>query len=320
MRKGRDTVDAAAKPPRRRMWEKRDAALVAVVLIGLATIVLLARFIEAHPAPDLSARFETEELYVTPGAARRMSLGFNAVVADWYWLRTLQYVGRRLVKHQGADINIDDLGSLRIKQLAPLLERAMTLDPQFIAVYEYGAMVLPAVDAEAAFRVLRKGIEANPAAWRLHHYLGYIHWQRGQFQEASEAYAAGADVQGAPSWMRVMAAQMQVSGGSRAVARDIYERMYAEADDEQVKTTALKRLLQIDSLDERDAIRRVLGDHRARTGNCARQWREVAPLLRAARLRVDDAGVPLDPTGIPYALDSATCEVKLGEQSEIPRR
>lgn len=313
-------MDATAKFPRRRVWGKRDVALVAVVLIGLATIVLLARFIEAHPAPDLSARFETEELYVTPGAARRMSLGFNAIVADWYWLRTLQYVGRKLVNNQGGDINIDDLGSLRIKQLVPLLDHAVALDPQFIAVYEYGAMVLPAVDADAALRLLRKGIEENPQEWRLHHYLGYIHWQRGQFHEASEAYAAGAGVRGAPSWMRVMSAQMQVGGGSRAVARDIYKRMYAEADDEQVKTTALKRLLQIDSLDERDTIRRVLGDYRARTGNCAVQWREVAPLLRAAQLRVDNAGVPLDPTGVPYVLNAATCEVELGEQSEIPRR
>jgi hypothetical protein len=64
----------------------------------------------------------------------------------------------------------------------------------------------------------------------------------------------------------------------------------------------------------------VLGDYRARTGNCAVQWREVAPLLRAAQLRVDNAGVPLDPTGVPYVLNAATCEVELGERSEIPRR
>ncbi|MDQ3684917.1 MAG: hypothetical protein M3430_04870 [Acidobacteriota bacterium] len=312
-------MNAAARLPRPNVWKKRDAALIAVVLIGLATIVLLARFIEAYPAPDLSAHPETEEIYVTPGAARRMSLGFNAVVADWYWLRTLQYVGRKMVNHEG-DLSLDDLSPLRVKQLAPLLDHAATLDPQFIAVYEYGAMVLPTVDADAAIRLLHKGIEANPEAWRLHHYLGYIHWQRGQFDEASAAYAAGAHIPGAPSWMRMMSAQMQIGGGSRAVARDIYKRIYAEADDEQVKTTALKRLLQIDSLDERDAIRRVLGDYRARTGNCANQWREVAPLLRAARLRVDASGAPLDPTGIPYSLNPAACDVDLGEQSEIPRR
>ena len=316
---GSDTVNAAARLSSRNMWGKRDAALVAVVLIGLTTIVLLARFIEAHPASDLSARYETEEIYVTPGAARRMSLGFNAVVADWYWLRTLQYVGRKMVNHEG-DLSLDDLSPLRVKQLAPLLDHAATLDPQFIAVYEYGAMVLPTVDADAAIRLLHKGIEANPEAWRLRHYLGYIHWQRGQFHEASEAYAAGAGVPGAPSWMRVMSAQMQIGGGSRAVARDIHKRMYAEADDEQVKTTALKRLLQIDSLDERDAIRRVLEAHRARTGDCVGQWREVAPLLRAARLRVDASGAPLDPTGVHYVLNDATCDVDLGEQSEIPRR
>ncbi len=316
-----NTEPVQVRPPKaaRGTWGTREAALVAVVVFGLTLVVALARYAEAHPAPDPTAHLETEELYVTPQAARCMSLGFNAVVADWYWLRTLQYVGRKMNNYQGA-IRLDDLSPLRIRQLAPLLDHAATLDPQFTAVYEYGAMILPAVDADAAVRLLRKGIEANPLAWRLYHHLGYIHWQRGQFREASETYAAGARVPGALAWMQVMAAQMQVRGGSREVAREIYRRMYTEAGDEQVKTMAFERLLQMDSLDERDVIRRVLADHRAATGNCARAWRQVTATLRAARLRTDASGAPLDPSEVPYLLDSDACDVGLDSRSKIPRK
>lgn len=296
--------------------KRQQLALVSTIVFGMALVVALARWTEAHRPPQLVPA-DAEQLYVSPHAARRMSLAFNGLAADWYWMRTLQYVGRKSIGHTGA-LQLDDLSPLALDQLAPLLEHATTLDPQFMAAYEYGAVVLPSVDLDAAIKLIKKGIAENPRAWRLHHHLGYIYWQRGRFAEAGAAYAEGSRVAGAPAWMRVMAAQMEVKGGSRDMARDIYRRMFAESDDEQVKRMALRRLLQVESLDERDAIRRALADHRARAGRCAGTWRDVAAQLRAARLRRDNAGTPLDPSGAPYHLDPATCDVLLDGRSEIP--
>ncbi len=293
--------------------------LALVILCGLAATVALARWMDTHRSSQTLVEDSSEELYVSPETARRMSLGFNGLIADWYWLRTLQYVGRRLNAHPG-DIQLDDLSQLAIQQLAPLLEHATTLDPQFMAAYEYGAVVLPTIDAEAAIRLTRKGIAANPHEWRLHNYLGYIYWQRGRFQEASAAYREGALVQGAPAWMGVMAAQMEVKGGSREVARTLYQRMYAESGDEQVKQLALRRLAQITSLDERDAIHRVLENFSEHAGRCPSGWREVTPLLRAAGLRLDSAGAPRDPAGVAYLLDSTTCEARLDARSPVPQK
>ena len=299
---------------------KHDVALLLIILCGLVMIVSLARWMEAHPVPAEVAHMESDELYVTPEAAKSLSLGFNGLAADWYWLRTLQYVGRRMVAYPG-EIHLDNLSPLNIKQLAPLLDHATTLDPQFFAAYEYGAMVLPAIDTDAAVRLITKGIAANPQEWKLHHHLGYIHWQRGRFSEASEAYAAGARVANAPSWMGVMSAQMQAKGGNREVARDMYRRMYTESEDQQVKQLALKRLLQVDSLDERDVINRALSQHRMVVGRCAGAWRDVAPLLaRVSQMRLDATGAPLDPTNIPYTLDTARCEAALDNRSAIPQK
>ncbi|HEV2800452.1 MAG TPA: hypothetical protein VGW12_08145 [Pyrinomonadaceae bacterium] len=307
-----------ARPARR--FKRRELTLVLVVICGLGAAAALSRWLELQrPTPAAQMAQTSEELYLKPAQARRLSLGFNAIAADWYWMRTLQYVGRKITSHKGA-IQIDDLSPLNLKILAPLLENATTLDPQFLAAYEYGAIVLPAVDTEAAIKLVNKGINANPRAWRLHSYLGYIYWQQNRFEEASEAYAAGARIPGAPAWMQAMSAQMATKGGSRETARAIYQSMYRETDDEQMKKLSLARLLQLQALDEMDALRALLAAARTRTNRCPLVWRELAQPLRAARFQMDSNAAPLDPSGVPYRIKQADCDVELGEQSEIIRK
>jgi hypothetical protein len=79
--------------------------------------------------------------------------------------------------------------------------------------------------------------------------------------------------------------------------------------------------MRLDSLDERDVIRRVLTDYRAQSGRCASAWREVAGALRTARLKIDSTtGAPLDPSGTPYRLIKDGCDVDLSEDSNVPKR
>ncbi|HEX8556479.1 MAG TPA: hypothetical protein VF668_00025 [Pyrinomonadaceae bacterium] len=296
----------------------RDAALAAVIVAGLACSFALSRWLDARrPAEDAFAAYE--ELYVRPETARRMSLAFNGLAADWYWLRSLQYLGRKVEAFRG-DFSLDDMRPLGVRGLGRLLEQSTALDPQFMAAYEFGAVVLPSIDRDAAVRLVERGISENPSEWRLWHHLGYIHWQAGRFDRAAEAYAAGARVAGAPAWMDALAAQMHDHGGSPEVAREMYARMYEGAADEQVRALAARRLAQLDSEAERGVIRKALAEFRARAGRCPANWRELSPLLRAARLRLDAAGSPLDPSGAPYALDAAACDVGLGAGSRVPRK
>jgi len=295
----------------------RDAALAAVVVAGLACAFFLTNWLDARrPARDEFASYE--ESYVSPETARRMSLGFNGLAADWYWIRSLQYVGRKAIAAGGAS-KLDDLGSLGIKNLGAMLEHATTLDPQFLAAYEFGAVVLPSVDEAAAVRLLEKGVRENPDEWRLYHNLGFIHWQARRYREAGEAYAAGSRVAGSPAWLHAMAAKVEADGGSRAVAREMYTRLYEGTSDAQIKTLAASRLTQLVLLDERDAIRRALADFRGRTSRCPASWRELAPYLRAMKFRLDSSGAPTDPLGFPYVLDAAACDVRLNERSDVPK-
>ncbi|HKQ52139.1 MAG TPA: hypothetical protein VJT74_07210 [Pyrinomonadaceae bacterium] len=297
---------------------RRGTVLMLLVLVaGLCSAAALNRWLEVN-RPPVDPTVAEESLYLTGGAARRMSLSFNGLVADWYWMRSLQYVGRKVIA-AGDKFRFSELGNLDLRLLYPLLDTATTLDPQFIPVYEYGAVVLPAIDDELAIKLLEKGIQNNPAEWRLYHHLGYIYWQRGDYQTAAARYAAGADLPGARPWMRAMSARMLAEGGSHSTAREIYQRMYDEANDETIKHMAELRLAQITSFEERDSIRKVLKEYQTRLGHCANDWREVAQALRAAGLTVDKAtGLPLDPSGTPYILKKDECDVDLDPKSLIP--
>lgn len=289
--------------------------LSAVLIVGLCACGLLARRIDAHrPPPDPNAI--DESLYLNPTTARRMSLGFNGLVADWYWMRSLQYVGRKIID-MPEDVPIDNLGQLNMKLLAPLLETATTLDPHFLDPYEYAAIVLPSVDVQEAIRITRKGIDANPSAWRLYHQLGYIYWQQKDYQAASDIYRRGAQIDGAPEWMEAMTAKMAAEGGSRETAREIYTRMLEGSADEKVKDMARRRLIQLDSLDQRDGLRKLLTAHQTRVGQCPATWREVQHLLRVVGAPVNASGAPLDPLGAPYQLQPGKCEIDLDPNSEV---
>jgi len=293
----------------------KTLALGLVIVIGMACAALLVRRIDTLRPPEDPNAID-ESLYLTGKTARRISLGFNGLAADWYWMRSLQYVGRKVLNHK--DVQIDNLGLLNLKLLAPLLDTATTLDPEFLDPYEYAAIVLPAINVNDAIRITTKGIDANPNAWRLYHHLGYIYWQQRDYQAASEMYGRGAQIEGAPPWMEAMKAKMAADGGSRSTAREIYTRMYEQSTDEKVRDMARNRLLQLNSLDQRDAMRKLFAAYQSRTGRCPNSWKEIEPVFRALRIAVDTSGAPLDPSGMPYVLRPSACEVDLDPKSEIP--
>jgi tetratricopeptide (TPR) repeat protein len=197
---------------------------------------------------------------------------------------------------------------------------ATTLDPQFMEPYEYGALILPDINPEEAIALLNYGIAANPGKWRLYQHLGYIYWQRKEYHQASEAYLAGAKLPGAPPWMLAISARMKAEGGASQAAREMYAHLYEASDDLNVKRMVEKQLMRLDSVEEREKIRRVLADYATRNRHCASSWRDVTLALRAAGLRINNAGAPLAPDNTEYRLIKDGCDVDLSEDTQVPKR
>jgi len=299
--------------------------LALALVVGLGASVELARVLDAG-RPTLRARVQDEVPYVSPDTAKRFSLGFSGLVADWYWLKALQYIGGRLeeqasrARERPAAAELDRLKALDPRVLVRLFDMISTLDPRFTAVYEFAAVILPAVDVPAAATLLEKGIQANPDQWYLHQQLAYIYWQRGDYLAAADAFRRGARMTTA-KWMEQMAKSMEAKGDDPQVARAMYARMYEQAQDDQVKQWALNRLMELKSLEERAHIRRVLADFVTAQTRCPRAWGDVTTALRAAGLRTDGRGQPVDPSDTPYLLvvSPLGCDVTLHPASTVPR-
>ncbi len=185
-----------------------------------------------------------ETLYVNSGEAlKRASLGFDGLMADVYWIRTLLYFGEEFERQRGSNQYFD---VSRLKLLQPLLDITVDLDPKHIAAYRFGAVFLPDIDADAAIRFVERGIRNNPDEWRLYQDLGFVQWRRSRFREAAEAYARGSELPRAPAWMRTMPALMLAKGGERETARAMFLRLYEESDDTFIKQVCEEQLRLLD--------------------------------------------------------------------------
>ena len=214
--------------------------ILPVVFLALGGVA--QNWMDSHrPAP----RAVEETLYVSSGESlKRASLGFDGLMADVYWIRTLLYFGEEFERQRGSNQYFD---VSRLKLLQPLLDITVDLDPMHVAAYRFGAAFLPDIDADAAVRFVERGIRTNPGEWRLYQDLGFVQWRRGRFREAAEAYARGAALPGAPAWMRTMPALMLAKGGERETARAMFLRLYEESDDPFVKQICEEQLESLDN-------------------------------------------------------------------------
>jgi tetratricopeptide (TPR) repeat protein len=295
--------------------------LIAALYAG---VYALSNFIESNRVP-IPETYADEDLAFEGKKIKGFALGAEGMLADWYWIRSLQYIGDKLTNSKLEYIDLEDLTHLNPRLLYPLLDNATDLDPHFMAAYSYGAIVLPAIDKQQAIKLTEKGIAANPNEWRLHQYLGYIHWRLKNFEKAAEVYEQGSRVAGAPQFLSMMAAKMRADGGSRDTARQLYRQMADEATDEQTRVVGSFRLQQLDALDELDAINAELVKFRSSNGRCITTSAELISLLKNVRLsdgrdfRVDAKGNLVDPTGVPYAFLTTECKAVIDvKKSKIP--
>jgi tetratricopeptide (TPR) repeat protein len=294
---------------------------IVIIAIGFVTVFGLSNFIEKS-RPPLPEGFEDQDLALKGSKLKGYTLGFDGLIADWYWMQSLQYIGDKVEKSDQQTINLENLKSLNPRLLYPLLDNATDLDPKFLAAYSYGAIVLPAIDPDQAIKIAEKGIRENSEEWRLYQHLGYIYWRMKNYEKASEVYEKGSKIEGAPPFMKMMVAQMKAQGGSRETSRKMYEQMFDEAQDNQTKETAAIRLLELDSFDQRDLIRSALQDFQTKNERCPSNWREIFPILRTNKFLNFDSVTyaPLDPSNAPYILvNSGKCDVSIdGKTSKIP--
>jgi tetratricopeptide (TPR) repeat protein len=260
----------------------------ALLLASMAGSVLLLRQLDRLRT---GATLE-DVLYITsPKILKRMSLGYDGLLADIYWTRTIQYFGSR---HRN--------GAQRYDSLAPLLEVTTALDPQLLIAYEWGSTFLSAKPPNGAGKpgraaeLVKHGIRNNPNQWRLYYDLGFIYYMElKDYAAAADAFAQGSRVPNAHPFLKLMAARMAQHAGDVQMARMLWSTTYQSAQDASVRVNAEVHLRALQVDEEVTALEDLAAQYRQKTGHFPESFSE----LRAAGMQ---RATPVDPLGYPYKL------------------
>lgn len=275
--------------------------IAALALLGVAIVLQVGRD-RAYPR-------QTEEadtlLYLRSAeTVKRLVLGFDALAADVYWIRTIQHYGRQRLSRAP--------GERDYSVLHPLLDLTTSLDPYFDIAYRFGAIFLSERQPggpgrpDLAEALLMKGIAAQPDKWQFYHDIGFIYyWTLGDPETAAAWFRRGADRPNAPTWLAPIAAAMLTQGADRASARELWQRL-AGSQEDWLKRRAALALAQLDALEQIDQLEDAI----ARGPGPPYSWTAV---VRAGVL----PGMPLDPGRTPYELDPSTGRVTVSRQSPL---
>ena len=284
----------------------RDLAVVAAATatFGLAVTLQIAR--DRFFPRD--TRHVEQILYVRSGTAlKRMTLSFDALAADVYWIRAIQsYGGDRLSGPQA---------QTKYQLLYPLLDLTTTLDPYFNIAYRFGAIFLSEAypggpgRPDQAIALLRKAIVAMPHKWQYHHDIGFVYyWRFRDYDNAALWFQRAAQQPGAPVWLKPLAAAMLAHGDDRAAARFLWQQI-AQSEELWLRRNAEHALLQLDALNVIDQLAAVIARFPPPAGD-QYSWADL--VRRRIFLRI-----PYDPTGTPYEIDPASGRVSVSPQSPL---
>lgn len=261
-----------------------------------ASVAALQTRIDAHTRNQ--SQGEETLLLSSPTVVKKLSLGYDSLLADIYWTRVVQYYGGRISKG-GTDFDL----------LWPLLDITTTLDPKLVVAYRFGAIFLSqphvppgsnlvggAGRTDLAVDLVKRGIAANPKNWILDSDLGFLYyWQLRDYKSAAAAYLNGSTKPKAPQWLKMMAARVSAKGGSLENSSLIWSEVYASTTNAQIQKTAWTMLRALRAQEDEMHLDELAAAYQRRFG---RYPTSTAELLSAGYL----TKIPVDPAGHPYLL------------------
>jgi hypothetical protein len=265
---------------------------IAAIAIPLLLVSLYPLQKRVATRTDFLNKETGDTLFVTGSMLKKLSMGYDSLLADIYWTRVIQYYGARLGKQ---DANYD--------LLAPLLNVTITLDPHLLVAYRFGGTFLAEGHPIGPGRpdlgvdLLKRGIAANPNDWQLYSDLGTIYyWYMKNYQAAAQAFWQGGDITGSAPWMKPFAAHIAEVGMSRDTSRFMWSQVYESATDVRIRNNAMNHLKVLQAQSDLETLAQLAANYKKQFGHFPASGTE---LLAAKMTRA----IPVDPAGYAYKLN-----------------
>ena len=268
-------------------WARAASALAAVAAIGAAAANL----------PDAPAHVGDVAFVPEPRAAQLAALGFDALVADYYWLQAVQIVGSPEGPYG------------RSRHIGRLIDVVTTLDPWVDHPYRFAAVWMQ--DDEAAVRhanrLLERGIAHHPRDWRNRFYLGFNHFfYFGENDAAARVMAPAVTLPGAPRYLgRLVARLRSDAGGGEIEAAAAFLQELLRQNEDPYKEADYEK-----ALDEIEAERRASQLDAARAEFQRRHGRDIAQVEDLVRVPPPVLRrLPAEPHGWEWTLQPETGQI-----------
>jgi len=272
-------------------WRRRVWMLGAALLAGGLTVGA-ARGLETH-APD---PIGDENLVYLPDASRLrpLALGYDNVLADVLWFRTISYFG--------AHVETDRA----YPWLEAMCNLVTDLDPRAFHAYQFGGLILPweAKDPDAGIRLLEKGLAQFPDSWLLHYYVGVVHYLfKNDPETAASQLEQAAALPDAPAMVARFAALLRTRQGDPATAIAVLEQMLESTTSESTRAVLQESLVDARAARDGEVLTKLVSDYRVHHGKLPA---DLGVLAEAGVLRF----VPPDPYGGTWVIDPSTGTVR----------
>ncbi|MFN8551324.1 MAG: hypothetical protein U0103_07545 [Candidatus Obscuribacterales bacterium] len=185
----------------------------------------------------VESKFFATDLLPTPKTASLFSLGFDSLMADFYWLLLMQYVG----DHSSRVVD-------KYSKSYDYLNLITELDPHFGEAYFFTAFLIGSEmkRPQLAAELLDKGIAANPREWSIPFVAGINQYLYARNEhKAASYYRLAAKLPGAPDWLERQAKILEAKIPSTIKEINVWDSMYRNSTSAKIKQRAQKRLIEL---------------------------------------------------------------------------
>ncbi len=275
--------------------------LVLVLITGLLLVSIPFQFRIDSERGKFKAIKNT--VLLTPETLKIMSLGYDEIIADIYWLRGIQYFW-------GQEFLIDRDQELTRKYFDIITE----LDPKFLNAYRFGASFLGEPhplglgNIELGSMLYEKGKMNLPYNFRLPLEQGFMYYlNTDQHSKAAEYFYEASEKprlsENRRASIRGMAASAISKGGNRELSKQIWQEIYDTTQNENRKNFALLNLKELNTKDLEDKLSGFANKYEETFGSYPKNVEELLILKEVKK-------IPRDHEGLKFFIDHESKSVK----------
>ena len=274
-----------------------------VILISVAVLMFIIYFMQKQIGSEERITLSESLLLNFPSGEhiRLATLGFDAVIADLLWARTVVSFGKQF----HTDKNY--------QWLYHPLDIITTLDPYFEEVYLYGGILLAMESKriDESIALFEKGIKLCPESWRLHFYLGFYYtYYKNDNAKASMYLKEAASLPGHPTYLPRLVGLLYAKLGKIELAIEYLQETYKLFEKDEKMRKAIDS--QIKEL--------VVEKHKIFLKDAAETYKKTHGKYPGKLEDLITSGlineIPVEPYGGQYFIEPHTGEIKStgGEQ------